>query len=103
MLLLKQFDIAGMEVGVERVIPLHDWDLSVRRSRGHQGRKEAASRGIMDGNGPWAGLGGWTTAQKAVVLMGFPGTTNVSYVEKFLEGYNVGQAKEEKMIYKIPL
>lgn len=57
----------------------------------------------MDGTGPWAGLGGSNMAAKAVVLAGFPGTTPVGTVEKFLESYEVGESKEEKMVYKISL
>lgn len=103
LLFRKGLEIAGIDVSVERVIPPEPWDLSQRRSRGHQGRKEAAARGALDGNGPWAGLGGWATAQKSVILAGFPGTSTIPLVETFLEGFAVAESKEEKMIYKVPL
>lgn len=109
MILLRKspLDITGIDVHPPfPIIPPPQFDLHLlaqKRSRGHQGRKEASLRGVMDGTGPWAGLGGGKTAEKAVVLAGFPGTTPVGAVEKFLEGYEVAQSKEEKMVYKIAL
>ncbi|KAF5324435.1 hypothetical protein D9611_004330 [Ephemerocybe angulata] len=99
---LRRFEITGLEASPEPIIPPEEW-LVVKRNRGHQGRKEASERGIMDGTGPWAGLGGSKWAEKAVVLTGFPGTTPVATVGDFLEGYGVSESKGEKMIYKIPL
>lgn len=103
MVLLRHFKIIGIDVHTERFIPPTEWDLLGKRSRGHQGRKEAVARGILDGTGPWAGLGGSTTAQKSLVLSGFPGTTTVGMVENFLDGLEVAKSKEESMVYKIPL
>jgi hypothetical protein len=100
-------DIIGIDVHPPfPVMPPPEYDLHLlgqKRNRGHQGRKEASLRGVMDGTGPWAGLGGSNMAARAVVLAGFPGTTPVGAVERFLGSYKVGQSKEEKMVYKISL
>jgi hypothetical protein len=103
MLLLRQFNIIGIDVRAERFIPPTEWETLAKRGRGHQGRKQAVARGILDGTGPWGGLGGSTIAQKSLVLSGFPGTTSIDMVEKFLVGLEVAKSKEESMVYKLPL
>lgn len=101
---LSKLDIYGAKLKAQAYIPREGWDLtSGRRSRGHKGRKEAAERGIWNGDGPNAGIRG-LSVERVVTVWGFPGKATVDAVEKFLEGFKISRTKDgEAMIYKFPL
>ncbi|KAH6918947.1 hypothetical protein BKA70DRAFT_1214714 [Coprinopsis sp. MPI-PUGE-AT-0042] len=101
---LNKLDIYGAKLKAQPYTPQEGWDLtSGRRSRGHKGRKEAAERGVWNGDGPNAGIRG-LNIERAVTIWGFPGKATVDAVEKFLEAFKISRTKDgEAMIYKFPL
>ncbi|EAU88207.2 hypothetical protein CC1G_03879 [Coprinopsis cinerea okayama7 len=105
--IINRLEFYGMKIKAQPEIPGSGSDLTrLSRSRGHRGRKEAAERGVWDGDGPNAGVRGLNIG-RAVTIWGFPGKATVSAVEKFMENYAVSRAKvgdtDEAMIYKFPL
>ena len=101
---ITRLELYGAKLKAQAYIPQDGWDLTRgRRSRGHKGRKEAAERGVWNGDGPNAGIKG-LSIDKVVTLWGFPGKATVEAVEKFLQEFKVSRTKEgEAMIYKFPL
>ncbi|TFK72193.1 hypothetical protein BDN72DRAFT_816400 [Pluteus cervinus] len=82
---LKDFEICGHPIEskvkvIEGLIP--------QRQRGVKGRKEAAQRGFLTGNGPHAGL---PDRQRNVTLWGFPGKIDVEAITPLLDDFGVAR------------
>ncbi|KAH7914961.1 hypothetical protein BJ138DRAFT_1123028 [Hygrophoropsis aurantiaca] len=71
------------------------------RTRGVQGRIDAAERGAIKGNGPH---GGFPSFGKCVVLWGFPGKSNADMVRGFLKGFELvgGQGNPDILQVALP-
>ena len=63
------------------------------RTRGAQGRADAAERNAIKGNGPRGGL---PTFGKSVALWGFPGKSNADMVKAFLNGFDLAGGEQGK-------
>ncbi|KAF7791309.1 hypothetical protein EIP86_002323 [Pleurotus ostreatoroseus] len=73
--------------------------LTHRRTRGVDGRQEAAARGALTGDGPSAGI---TGNGRNVVITGLPGKMTSEGVKLWLKNFKLaGNTAEEKEINKI--
>jgi hypothetical protein len=62
------------------------------RTRGFKGRAEAATRGVITGNGPYGGI---LNSAKNVVMWGFPGKMLPLGVKDFLKRFSLDNSREE--------
>ncbi|PFH52410.1 hypothetical protein AMATHDRAFT_2145 [Amanita thiersii Skay4041] len=100
MRLLQNIGFAGVPLHVEPKLSSDVRELP-GRTRGVKGREAAARRGILDGNGPHAGL---LNGERTVTIWGFPGKTEVPTVEYILKSFKLTRSVNGKSsVFKIPI
>lgn len=69
--------------------------------RGHEGRKKAADRGALTGQGPNAGI---SNNERTVTMAGLPARTTVAEMALVLKDFEIAQSKRGlPQIVKLPL
>lgn len=87
---LRTAQLSGMLLDVVATGPLEN---RPGRSRGVQGRAEAMNRGVLDGNGPDAGV---TERGKNVVVWGLPGKLTTDQLRQYLKSSRLGNTQGGK-------
>ncbi|KAF9651512.1 hypothetical protein BDM02DRAFT_3110627 [Thelephora ganbajun] len=72
--------------------------FSVGRTRGTVGRKEAANKGLVDGNGPNGGTSG---QGKNVIMWGLPGKLPPDGLRNYLRTFQLSETSSQESIVKI--
>ncbi|PSR74109.1 hypothetical protein PHLCEN_2v10065 [Hermanssonia centrifuga] len=99
---LKRRMVGGMIIRAHSATPNVPNGLSMR-SRGKQGRAEAAERGILRGNGPSANFPS-SSSGRTVVISGLPGMMTTDALKTWLKSFKLaGSTAEEKEIIKVEL
>lgn len=96
--LLDNISIAGTLLKARPAV-FDDPSAAFPRGRGDKGRQDAAARGVLDGNGPHAGIG---SGGKSVMLWGFPGRTEKLAVKYIVRDFDLARNSEgELKVFKI--
>ena len=69
-----------------------------RRTRGSVGRKEAANKGLIDGNGPNGGTSGHG---KNVIMWGLPGKLPPEGLRTYLRAFRLSEVSGQESTVKI--
>lgn len=96
--LLDNISISGTLLKARPAV-FDDPSAAFPRGRGAKGREDAAARGVLDGNGPHAGIG---NNGKNVMVWGFPGKTEKLAVKYIVRDFDLARNNDgEFKVFKI--